>query len=174
MDPERPVECGQCKKPAKVLYKEIIGNAVTCTQMCADCPVFQEKLHGTSPQEATASKTETGLCCSNCRTNFEAVKMGNPLGCKECYVVFGNLLVSELLAAGKIPARLKKTVSFRQGQPIHVGRTPDKPLNIPASSRLNALNEALNEALKKENYEEAAFLRDQIKGIMEKSDDSKS
>jgi protein-arginine kinase activator protein McsA len=33
---------------------------------------------------------------------------------------------------------------------------------------LTALNEALNEALKAENYEEAAMLRDQIKQIMEK------
>jgi protein arginine kinase activator len=33
------------------------------------------------------------------------------------------------------------------------------------------LNEALNEALKRENYEQAAFLRDQIKALMEKTSD---
>ena len=48
---ERPVECGQCKKPVKVLYKEIVGESKTCTEMCADCPILQEKLHGTTPRE---------------------------------------------------------------------------------------------------------------------------
>jgi protein arginine kinase activator len=34
------------------------------------------------------------------------------------------------------------------------------------------LNEALNETLKKEDYEQAAWLRDQIKAITEKTEQS--
>jgi len=51
---------------------------------------------------------------------------------------------------------------------LHLGKTPTKPVTIPTSSRLTALNEALNEALKKENYEQAAWIRDQIKALTEK------
>lgn len=171
---ERPVECGQCKKPAAVIYKEIAQGAMICTEMCADCPVLQQKLYGTGP--APQSKegwagAEAGLCCSNCRTTFEAVKMGNPLGCPDCYAVFGNLLISELVAAGKIPARLREGLNMRKPQSIHVGRSPDKPQQAPTSNRLTSLHEALNEALKKENYEEAAFLRDQIKELMDKGNE---
>lgn len=57
---------------------------------------------------------------------------------------------------------------MKKTQPLHVGKTPNKPLTIPSSSRLKTLNEALNEALKKENYEQAAWIRDQIKDLTEK------
>lgn len=171
---ERPVECGQCKKPAKVIYKELVGEAMSCTEMCTDCPILQERLHGTAPQKAEGlSAAESGLCCSNCGTTFEAVKMGNPLGCRDCYTVFNRLLITELIAAGKIPPRLRKSLSSRHPPPIHIGRSPGKEMTPLSSSRLTALNEALNEALRKENYEEAAMLRDQIKELMDKKDEPK-
>ncbi|NGX45749.1 MAG: Protein-arginine kinase activator protein [Chlamydiae bacterium] len=170
---DRPVECGQCKKSVAVQYGEMVGHAITETDMCSECPVLLKKLHGSQPENAPTenSVAGAGLCCSSCRTTFEAVKMGNPVGCFECYNVFGDLLIGELMAQNKIPVRLRKGINLRRGQPIHIGKTPDKPLNIPSSNRLTALNEALNEALKTENYEEAAMLRDQINQIMEKKSD---
>ncbi|MGC1879323.1 MAG: UvrB/UvrC motif-containing protein, partial [Rhabdochlamydiaceae bacterium] len=169
--PERPVECSHCKKPIKVIYKEIVDNSIICTEMCADCPVLQQKLHGQmtewKPREGL-SEAEAGLCCGNCRTTLESIKMGNPLGCSECYAVFSDVLVSELIAGDKLPAQIKKEMISKKIQPLHLGKSPNKPLTIPSSSRLTALNEALNEALKKENYEQAAWLRDQIKALTEK------
>ncbi|MBS0620697.1 MAG: UvrB/UvrC motif-containing protein [Verrucomicrobia bacterium] len=171
---ERPVECSHCKKPIHVTYKEIVGSSIVCTEMCADCPVLAQKLHG-EKAAPTLSETrpegETGLFCGNCRTSLEAVKTGNPLGCSECYSVFADILVSELASAGKIPPKLKKESAARSSQPLHIGKSPSKPLTISPSSRLTALNEALNEALKKENYEQAAWLRDQIKALTEKGPD---
>lgn len=158
---DRPVECGQCKRPIKIMYKEVAMQSITCTKMCADCPVFQQKLHG-SPGEKTAEE----LPC-NCGTTFESVKIGGPLGCSECYVTFENFLVRELLAADGIPAPLQKQPSFQSHQVIHVGKTPDQPINTTLSNRMTSLNEALHEALKKENYEQAAWLRDQIKKLKE-------
>lgn len=171
--PERPDECGQCKKPAKVIYKEIVGNKMTVTEMCADCPILLRKLHGDAPEIPAESKERlgAGLYCGHCHTPLEAVKMGNPMGCSECYTIFGDLLVQELIAENKIPAQMQNA---RRNQPLHIGKTPDKPANIPASSRLTALNEALNDALQRENYEEAAWLRDQIKELMDKKDEQQS
>ncbi len=157
---ERPVECGHCKKPVKVTYKEIAGGAITVTDTCADCPILQQKLHGGALAPQKGEGLAETVCCGNCRTTLEAVKTGNPLGCSECYAVFSDVLISELSAANKIPARIAK-----KNQPIHIGKSPNKPLTIPSSSRLTALNEALNEALKKENYEQAAWIRDQIKAL---------
>ena len=168
---DRPVECSNCKKPIHVIYKEIVGASIICTEMCSDCPVLQQKLHGKEspvPKAGKLAEGETGLCCNNCRTTLESIKMGNPLGCSECYEVFSDVLVGELSAQGKIPARIKKEIAVKKSMPLHLGKTPEKPLEIPASSRLTALNEALNEALKKENYEQAAWLRDQIKALTEK------
>ncbi|MBI3236688.1 MAG: UvrB/UvrC motif-containing protein, partial [Chlamydiales bacterium] len=91
----------------------------------------------------------------------------------ECYSVFSDLLITELASAHKLPAQLKKSLSSKKGQAIHVGKSPGSDGIIPASSQLTTLNEALNDALKIENYEQAAWLRDQIKALTEKTDEGK-
>ena len=169
---DRPVECSHCKKPIKVVYKEIVGHVTSCTEMCDDCPVFFRKIHGEPlPPVKKEEGAGTGLCCGGCGTTLESVKTGNPLGCAECYSVFSDVITAELSSLGKIPSRMKKEMMAKKTYPLHVGKSPNQPLVIPSSSRLTTLNEALNEALKKENYEQAAWLRDQIKALMEKGPD---
>jgi protein arginine kinase activator len=169
--PERPVECSHCKRPIKVFYKEIVDHSILIMEMCAECPVLQQKLHGQmaelQPREGL-TEAEAGLYCGHCRTSLASIKMGNPLGCSECYAIFADVLISELISANKLPLRLKKDLQAKKTLPLHLGKSPGKPLTIPVSSRLSALNEALNEALKKENYEQAAWIRDQIKALTEK------
>ncbi len=173
---ERPVECGNCKKPIYVTYKEIIGETVTVTEMCSECPVLKEKLYGSNPTPTSSEgkPIETGISCVNCRTPLDSVLMGNPLGCTECYEVYGDLLIKELAHGGQIPARTKKILEQKKNEPLHLGKTPTQPAQITPSNQLKALNEALNEALKKENYEQAAWLRDQIKALTGKANDRKN
>ena len=170
---ERPVECNQCKKSTKIIYKEIIGHSITVTEMCPDCPTLLKRLHGVSPEEASQEwkESDAGLFCGHCHTPLESIKMGNPMGCKDCYATFGDVLMGELIAENKLPKQMQ---NVRRNQPLHIGKTPGKPVHIPASNRLTTLNEALNEALQQENYEEAAWLRDQINQLTNKSDDTES
>ena len=131
---ERPVECSHCKKPIKVLYKEIAGDSIICTEMCADCPVYQQKLHGdvsNVKKQGAKVEGEAGLYCGNCKTSLESVKMGNPLGCSECYSVFSDVLINEIANAEKVPAYLRKALISKKTQPVHIGKTPHKPLTIP-------------------------------------------
>lgn len=175
--PDRPLECGECKKPIAVRYTEIIGNEITRTSMCKDCPELSRRLHRTPARHPAYPLEETiaGLTCGNCGTTLEALRVGIPLGCSVCYDVFGDVLIGEMLAAEKIPARLANT---KKSIPIHIGRAPGESQAITPSLRLLALNEALTETLKKEDYEQAAWLRDQIKELTEygegKSDEPKS
>lgn len=162
---ERPIECSECKRPAKIVYKEILGNTINCTQMCTDCPVLQAKLHG----EAGKTDNKAGqVCCSSCGTSLESVQTGQPVGCTECYAVFNDFLIGEVIAVGAVPPTLQKKLAAERSQPIHIGKSPDQIVDITLSSRLASLNEALNDALKRENYEQAALLRDQIKTLSEK------
>jgi protein arginine kinase activator len=174
---DRPVECSHCKKPIKVSYKEIVGRQIICTEMCIDCPNLQRRLHGeilpVNPVEKTL-ENETGLYCSNCHTSLDSVKMGNPLGCSECYSVFGDLLAQELINQGKILPRLQKAVKNKKTAPIHTGKSPTHTTPIPSTARLATLSEALGDALKRENYEQAAWIRDQIKALKEKPDEGKN
>jgi len=168
---ERPLECSECKKPIAVKYSEIVGNNTTTTSMCADCPVLQRRLHGNSTPNIPSSIAEqpAGLGCGTCGTTLESIRMGNPLGCSECYEVFGDLIVQELISANRISQRL----SNKKSSPMHIGRSPGETTEMNPSLRLLALNEALNETLTREDYEQAAWLRDQIKELMEKTDDGK-
>lgn len=166
---DRPLECTECKKPVAVRYTEVIGNVITHTVMCADCPQLQLRLHGIPTPVPSESGVSAGLCCGNCGTTLDAVRMGNPLGCSVCYEVFEDVLLTELVAANKISARLS---SAKKSTPIHIGRSPGEVKEMSPSLRLLALNEALTETLQKEDYEQAAWLRDQIKELTERSDGS--
>ncbi|MCE2984010.1 MAG: hypothetical protein LW832_10665 [Parachlamydia sp.] len=163
--PDRPLECGECKKPIAVRYTEIVGDSIIHTSMCADCPELQRRLHGTSPQEHVQNLAGlgTGLECGNCGTTLEDIKRGRHLGCADCYSVFQDVILQDLQAAGKLPVRIlaaKKSA-------IHIGRLPGESVAINPSSRLLALNEALSETLKREDYEQAAWLRDEIRALTE-------
>lgn len=175
--PDRPLECSECKKPIAIRYTEIVGDSILHTSMCADCPVLQRRLHG-APSDASGAAGQlegsaTGLACGNCGTTLEALRVGTPLGCNVCYEVFDDVLLGEMLSAQKIPARISAT---KKSIPIHIGRAPGESQEMNPSLRLLALNEALNETLKREDYEQAAWLRDQIRALTEnpeKTDEGK-
>lgn len=162
---DRPMECSECKKPVAVWYTEIVGESITHTVMCADCPELQKKLHGTNPADLVANQAgNAGLECGNCRTKLEEIKRGHRLGCPECYTVFEDVILQELQRTQNIPLRI---LPGKKNVPIHIGRAPGETLAINPSSRLLALNEALKETLNREDYEQAAMLRDQIKALTE-------
>jgi protein arginine kinase activator len=165
---EKPIECSHCKKSIKTIYQEIVGHSITCLEMCADCPILQQKLRGSSSSNSNTTQGEgkdTTLCCANCMTTLESIKTGNPLGCSHCYAIFEDILVEELLSQDKLPSRIPKEMGSKHSLPLHLGKSPETTLPLSPSIRLTSLNEALNEALKKENYEQAAWLRDQIKEL---------
>ena len=174
---DRPLECSHCKKPINVEYKEITEDSTVASSMCSDCPVLMRKLHGEISEERAAKgwdQQQAGVCCGTCGTNLEWIKMGNQLGCKECYNVFSDVIQNDLMETGKVPARLNKTIKMKSHLPLHIGKSPLEEADIAPSEQLTSLNEALKEALKKENYEQAAWLRDQIKSLLEKRDNGKS
>jgi len=169
--PDRPLECTDCKKPIAVNYTEIVGPACIHTCMCSDCPVLQRKLYGL-PASSTGDLLaggRTGLACGNCGTTLDSVHVGSPLGCNVCYEIFDDMLIPELASMKKIPPRL---VTGKRTQTIHIGRAPGQMQEISSSMRLLALNEALSETLKREDYEQAALLRDQIKALTDKQQEN--
>ena len=162
---DRHLECCECKKNVAVRYTEIEAGSITHTHMCEDCPELQRRLFGTSPQELVANQAgQAGLVCGHCGTTLEEVRRGHRLGCGECYTIFEEALIKELVATHRIP---KKSLSKRRSIPFHKGRSPGEALSIRSSSRILALNEALKEMLHREEYEQAAWLRDQIKALTE-------
>jgi protein arginine kinase activator len=166
--PDRPLDCSECKKPIYVCYTEIVGDKMTRTVMCKDCPHLEKRLYGKARIEGISeSKGESALACGNCGVSLEAIRMGNPLGCSACYGVFSDALIDLLLKEGRISRHL---TSNKKTQPLHIGRTPGEVTEISPTLRLIALNEALDETLVREDYEQAALLRDQIRALKEKGE----
>jgi protein arginine kinase activator len=137
--------------------------------MCETCPQYVRHLHGMT-QDTPAVKLEGALACGNCQTTLDSVRMGNQVGCSVCYEVFAETLFHEMQLAGKIPARLDK---FQKSYPLHIGRAPGTLKEATPLMKFVALNEALSDTLKAENYEQAAVLRDQIKELTEKNPELK-
>lgn len=161
--PDRPLECSECRKPTKIVYTEIIDEKMTRTVMCADCPQLQKRLYGKGKEAGVgAVKIEAALACGNCGTTLEAIRMGHDLGCVSCFEVFADLLVDMLFKEKKISKHLSTT---SRSQPFHIGRSPGEVTEISPTLRLIALNEALDETLTREDYEQAALLRDQIEAL---------
>jgi protein arginine kinase activator len=169
---EKPLECSACIRPIAVTYTEVVGDTLTYTSMCQECPVLQRQLYGTQGMETAASplSSATGVVCGHCGTTLESIRTGNPLGCSECYEVFGDILLQDMLRLKKIPTRL--TTPTKKSMPLHHGRSPGEAVEMNPSLRLLALNEALKETLSREDYEQAAWLRDQIKALMENENET--
>lgn len=168
--PERPLECGECKKPIAICYTEISKGHFTHTSMCADCPELQRRLHGLNVSEQTIENrvSKMGVSCGNCGTTLQSVRVGGVLGCSNCYEVFKDIIISELLNLGKISLR---TAGSKKNTSLHAGRTPGEISKFNPSAQLIALNEALSETLREEDYEQAALLRDQIKALTDKPEE---
>lgn len=170
--PDRPLECTECKKKVSVIYKDMAGENVMATSMCETCPVLYTKLHKRKDQALSQQEQQVaGLCCGSCGTTLQRVQMGNTLGCIDCYDVFQYQIFEELIKAGRLSHKL--TESGQVG-PLHMGKTPGSISPINPSLRLAALNEALSETIVSEDYEQAAWIRDQIRKLMESNPDDKA
>jgi protein arginine kinase activator len=162
---DRPLECTACRKQVKVLYTLVIRDTVTEQVMCADCPELKRRLQGSSTMAAVERTSgETGLACGTCGTTLEMVKMGQSLGCSTCYSIFSDFILQDLISQKCLPDRVEKQ---KKTIPLHIGKIRGKVHTMNTSLRLLALSEALQETLKREDYEEAARLRDQIKELTE-------
>ena len=170
---EKPVECSHCQKPTEVTYKEMANNISSCTEMCSDCPILAKKLHGASESPTPQNSSSPLLHCALCMTTSETVQTGNPLGCNHCYMVFEDLLFEKLSSENNIPPFITKEILINPTAALHRGKSPTQALSIPLSNEVANLSVALNEAIAKEHYEQAAWLRDQIKELKEKTSDGK-
>ena len=164
--PERPLECSECKKPITIHYSKIEKEQCTRTAMCDDCPELQRRLQGSATEGHShqVEGLEAGLTCGDCGITLQIVRTGHQLGCSHCYEVFGNAITLELHARHKLPP---VSQPHTKSIPLHIGRAPGEVTEVNPSLQLIALNEALSEMLKREDYEQAALIRDQINALTE-------
>lgn len=158
---ERPLECGQCKKQTTIKFTEIKGKMVSHLEACSDCPIIQARLHMGKNSANPSNKPD--LICPMCKTTEEAIKTGGLIGCEQCYSTFADLIFSELTKMGKVENSFK---FFSKAS-----LTPEEGPKAGKNEKLKELSIALNSAVENEDYEQAAWLRDRIKSVMEESNE---
>ena len=97
--------------------------------------------------------------CPSCGTRFKRIRTTGQVGCAECFRVFHSRIEHLLAHAGLSEA--------------HVGRYPTR---LASYKRLlidrETLRHELNSAITREDYEQAADLRDRIKSLEEQQDET--
>jgi protein arginine kinase activator len=160
--------CDICKKnPATVHLTEIIDGQMNELHLCEECARHKsadmEQQFGLSDLLAGMAdfgkpeKEEDNVKakCPNCGLAYADFKKIGRLGCGECYNAFRKYL-----------APLLKRI---HGSNQHVGKSPASPGAPEATGRKKSgllnLKAQMQRAVQREDFEEAARLRDQIRLI---------
>ena len=158
--------CDICNKnQATVHLTEIIDNQITELHLCEQCAreksIQMEQQFGLADLLAGLADfgkqleepQDVNLKCPSCDMTYENFKKIGRLGCSECYVTFKK----------NLGVLLKKI----HGSSQHFGKCPMnfEKQALPPRSELQELKDKLQAAIKREEFEEAAKLRDRIREL---------
>ncbi|AAD18839.1 hypothetical protein CpB0727 [Chlamydia pneumoniae TW-183] len=164
-------QCYHCQQPATICYTEIDKDKVIRSYVCATCPCPS---HYYNNEHLSLSKGVGVLTleCGNCKTVWHSKQDDEQLlGCHQCYTNFKNQITSKLKSERVVSSSF--TMEKGQGS-LHIGRAPGEASNTNPLLKLIALNEALQDTLEREDYEQAAVIRDQINHLKTKNPDDPS
>ena len=165
--------CEVCKQTqATVHLTEIVNEQMSELHLCEVCASQKgaqvESHFGLADllsELADFSKTQEpeeggGKACPSCGMTYEDFRKVGRLGCANCYSTFKRSL-------GSLLKRI-------HGAPIHLGKSPArlvKPAHV--KGELMELKRKLGRAIEREEFEEAARLRDQIRRMEQQEQQTK-
>jgi protein arginine kinase activator len=159
--------CTICKeKPATVHLTQIVGDKMQKLDLCEDCAKTKGINDPTSfgladldlvlglgaSQQLEQAAGGVELKCPRCGFTQADFKKSGRLGCPECYITFAEGL------RGLLKTMHKGT--------RHTGKAPEAlRATRENADRMKTLQAKLAKAIKDENYEQAALVRDEIKQL---------
>jgi protein arginine kinase activator len=169
------MQCERCnKKKVTVYYRENRNGRIRALRLCGDCAermeqageledlstplaglharLFNEGLLASLPLPPEGWSRSSGRKCPSCGGVFSELAVGGTLGCPDCYESFSEELTEPL--------------RILHGRVCHSGRSSaGHKARLERESRLEELRSRLKEAVTAEEYERAAALRDEIRGL---------
>lgn len=159
--------CQSCKKnEANTHIKKIINGKVEEYILCDECAKkmgygsafddfnfnLDSFLGGLFTENISSKINHETLKCKNCGSSFDNISSTGKVGCAECYTTFGD--------------KLMPLIKRIHGNTNHSGKlagavSEEKKLE----NKINNLKAELNAAVKEQNFELAATLRDEIKKL---------
>lgn len=162
--------CQKCNsKNATSHIHYVLNGVVRDMYLCSDCAKEYHSTQGfdgdvfkmlSSLLNESMGNVKTAVKCECCGTDFDEILRTGKVGCANCYKVF--------------EAQLAPTIARIHGKTVHIGKRPQIIENVeqfkneetlidPKEQRIKALKEQMAEAIKNEDFEKAAELRDLIK-----------
>ncbi len=167
--------CQDCdKREAQVHLTQVINNEKMSLSLCKECAAARgfhspldnmpfplaDILSGLAADlpAAGSSAPAEELTCPECGLTFDSFTRQGRFGCGQCYNTFRH--------------RLEPIMRKIQGASLHRGKTPDvkdetdpgAPLAVKEEERLE---QELKKAIKCEDFERAAEIRDKLKALKE-------
>jgi protein arginine kinase activator len=165
--------CPECnKREASIHVTQIINNQKVTVSLCKECAAkfgfhspldnvpfpLAEILSGMSKETPAPVQQDAAdeSVCPNCNLSFEEFTRRGRFGCGNCYSAFRH--------------RLEPIMRKIHGASLHRGRNPNIPHEGTADQTLpvkeeERLDSELKKAIKAEDFERAAELRDKLKAV---------
>ena len=157
--------CQDCNEnPAAIVFTQIVNNEKTILQLCKECAEKRglqsplgsanfpigDLLAGMAEEEGKIETEEMKKrTCVQCGLTYADFKKAGRLGCSECYDTFIE--------------GLKPLLRKIHGSNQHMGKIPVfEKEHVQRKKEIRKLREALKKAIKAEEFEKAAALRDRI------------
>lgn len=176
------MECQECnQRPATLHFKQVINGKKAEIHVCEICA--QEKGYMTYPEEGyslhnllqglfnfesptmsnhrkEAFQSSKELQCPQCELTFNQFRRIGKFGCATCYDTFSTRLNTILRRV-------------HSGNTKHYGKIPKrKGGNLHLKKEIEQHQEHLRQLIEEEAFEDAAKVRDKIKGLKEKQENS--
>lgn len=173
--------CEKCqKREANIMVTEIMNGRKREMRLCSQCAaelrigmgeefplsrllsgILGSYLQSNEQEPAEAEK----ITCPGCGMTYGEFVRDSQFGCADCYNTFGLLIEENLKRiqissrhTGKKPKYQQSGVSFEETVE-HIQQEENR------AEQLHLLQARLQEALKEEDYEQAALLRDEIHAL---------
>lgn len=174
--------CEKCKiREATIQYTEVVNGVKTEHNFCAQCAGEMDLgqdfplgrlLSGLLGLGENSQKEEryAQVVCPTCKTSYGDFVKDSRFGCPDCYEVF-DLLISDKMKQlhGSDSHRGKKArpvkIMARRGNISGEKPVQEEPDNLPVEERIKRLRACQEAAVRREDYEEAARYRDEIKKL---------
>jgi protein arginine kinase activator len=155
------MKCQRCSKAATLHITEVTGeNTFDELHLCEECAqkyLYEPQAQGNGKGPGTDADDLAALNqreCPHCGIKFAEFRSSGRLGCSHDYDAFREELLPLL--------------ENIHGETRHVGKAPRRqPRTKQVRAELVQLRKQLQQAVTRENYEEAAKLRDKIKQLEE-------
>lgn len=162
--------CEKCgKNPATTHIKTVVNGMMQEKHLCSYCAAKEgygnignislTNMLASMFGESLSSGKPISKRCECCGASFSDIAQSGRVGCSECYETFRSELLPSL--------------NRLHGKALHVGNTPQETEKTETKEdKIKKLKAKLNEAIKSEEFENAAKLRDEIRALEEEGNNN--